>query len=545
MTGGSAKDALTGSAQDDTLTGGGGADTLRGLAGADRLLGGDGNDSLDGGIGADDIRGEAGARDRVLYSTRTATVGVELNDVAEDGEAGEGDNVHSDVEDITGGAGSDFLVGDADANRLLGGGGGDQLLGEEGPDELYGQAGSDTLRGLQGDDLLDDGEGDNQFDGGDGNDMMLQGPTPNAGDNFAGRAGIDTVSYERRSSSVAVTAGDFLANDGDPAAAEGDFVDEVENVTGGSGADTLHGTFEANVLSGGEGGDVIDGQAGNDSQQGGGGNDLFLQPGTSGGAVDDGDDDLVGGGDVDTVDYSARTNWVGIQLDDFANDGDRGPTELDNVHSDIEIAYLGSADDFAYGHETTAADNQFYGGAGRDQLYGRAGNDQLFGGDESGNGDSLEGGEGNDTLDAGGGDDFVTGGTGNDTVAGGEGHDFLIEYQTTISGPTTGPNGADDLSGGNGYDRVRYDERTGALNISMDGTANDGEGGIFEGDNVRTDNEQLFSGRASDNLSGSAGPDDIIGGWGNGNDILDGRGGDDSLDARGGNDTMLGGIGSR
>ena len=141
VTGGSAKDALTGSAQDNTLTGGGGSDTLRGVAGADRLLGGDGNDSLDGGIGADDIRGEAGARDRVLYSTRMATVGVELNDVAEDGEAGEGDNVHSDVEDITGGAAGDFLVGDTDANRLLGGGGGDQLLGEEGPDELYGQAG--------------------------------------------------------------------------------------------------------------------------------------------------------------------------------------------------------------------------------------------------------------------------------------------------------------------------------------------------------------------------------------------------------------------
>ena len=91
--------------------------------------------------------------------------------------------------------------------------------------------------------------------------------------------------------------------------------------------------------------------------------------------------------------------------------------------------------------------------------------------------------------------------------------DFLIEDDTT------GAERRRRSQGGNGYDRVRYDERTGALNISIDGRANDGEGGIFEGDNVRTDNEQLFAGRGSDNLSGSAGPDDIIGGWGERIDI--------------------------
>ena len=519
VTGGSGADRLTGSANDDVLTGGAGNDSLRGASGVDRLLGGDGNDTLDGGPMADDLSGEAGPRDKVLYSSRLGPVGVDLDDVADDGETAEADNVHADVEDITGGQGSDFLVGDADPNRIYGGPGTDDLLGEDGADELYGQVDGDFLWGGPGNDLLDDGEGANQFDGSDGDDTMLQGASPNAGDSFTGGAGIDSLSYQRRTAGIDVRADDGVANEGDPAG-ENDFVAGVENFTGGAGPDILVGTADANVLSGGEG------------------DDMLSQPGTSGGAAGDGDDDLRGGPGVDTANYVARTSWVGITLDDVANDGDRGPTELDNVHSDVEIAYLGSGDDFAYGQAGVATDNQFYGGGGRDQLFGRAGNDQLFGGDEAGFGDSLNGDEGNDTLEAGAGDDFATGGMGNDTVRAGDGQDFLIEDDTI------GPNGADDLSGGNDYDRVRYDERTGNLNISINGTANDGEGGIFEGDNVRTDNEALFAGRGSDNLSGSAGPDNIIGGWGNGNDILDGMGGNDTLDARGGNDTLLGGIGN-
>ena len=136
VTGGSAKDALTGNAQDNTLTGGAGTDTLRAVGGTDRLIGGDGNDSLDGGIGADDCAATPALGDRAsiprawLASVSTSTTSPTT------ARSGEGDNVHSDVEDITGGQGSDFLVGDADSNHLLGGAGVDDLLGEGGPDAL-------------------------------------------------------------------------------------------------------------------------------------------------------------------------------------------------------------------------------------------------------------------------------------------------------------------------------------------------------------------------------------------------------------------------
>ncbi len=122
-----------------------GVDTLRGSTGTDRLIGGTQDDVLDGGIGPDQVFGGSGLGDRVTYSLRTAAVDVDLDDVADDGESGENDNVHSDVEEIVGGQGSDFLVGDGDANRLYGDGGGDDLLGEGGADTLYGQADGDFL----------------------------------------------------------------------------------------------------------------------------------------------------------------------------------------------------------------------------------------------------------------------------------------------------------------------------------------------------------------------------------------------------------------
>ena len=150
VAGGSGSDSIAASAEPNTLIGGAGNDSLRGADGADRLAGGDGNDSLDGGTGADDIRGDAGVRDRALYSTRVVGVGVDLDDVADDGEFGELDNVHADVEDITGGGGSDFLVGDSDSNRLLGGLGTDHLHGGDGADDLQGQGGGDFLWGEPG-----------------------------------------------------------------------------------------------------------------------------------------------------------------------------------------------------------------------------------------------------------------------------------------------------------------------------------------------------------------------------------------------------------
>lgn len=113
--GGSGADALTAGATASVLVGAAGDDTLGGGAGADLLNGGDlagtagsGNDTLDGGGGPDELRGGDGV-DTASYATRTAGVTVSPDDVADDGQAGELDNVRSDVETLLGGAGDDVF----------------------------------------------------------------------------------------------------------------------------------------------------------------------------------------------------------------------------------------------------------------------------------------------------------------------------------------------------------------------------------------------------------------------------------------------------
>ena len=98
-----------------------------GGTGADRLTGNVEDNLLDGGLGADTLRG-LGGFDLADYRDRLGAVSVDLDGrVGDDGESGEGDTVASDVEDVTGGAGDDLLVGDGAENFLVGGAGFDTL----------------------------------------------------------------------------------------------------------------------------------------------------------------------------------------------------------------------------------------------------------------------------------------------------------------------------------------------------------------------------------------------------------------------------------
>ena len=172
VNGGEGDDSITAGAGPDTLQGGGGQDTLIGDGGTggatshDTLDGGPGNDTLRGGAGRDELRGGAGS-DEAYYLERAAGVTISLNGVADDGEAGESDNVFADVEELQGGQGADTLVGNGEANILNGEAGADSLTGGGGVDTFRGGAGADhlfTRDGLAenvncGDDA-DDGEAD-------------------------------------------------------------------------------------------------------------------------------------------------------------------------------------------------------------------------------------------------------------------------------------------------------------------------------------------------------------------------------------------------
>jgi Ca2+-binding RTX toxin-like protein len=198
--GGRGADTLTLGASGGGLIGGKGADVLRagpvdagltGLSGGDgpdRLVGGPGPELLDGGAGADDILG-GGGTDWVTYRDVSESVAVSLDGVANDGVAGEHDNVHADVENVdarrpTGGnamaiepppdpVGGDVLMGSAAANILLttngpalvyGGGGNDFI------DALW--ASSAELHGDDGDDLVGSASGPTNSFGGIGDDEI-------------------------------------------------------------------------------------------------------------------------------------------------------------------------------------------------------------------------------------------------------------------------------------------------------------------------------------------------------------------------------------
>ena len=161
----------------ENARGGKAGDELLGNAASNLLEGGDGTDLLTGGTspgadGADTFVGGAGF-DIANYAFRTDPLSVTPDGVSNDGAAdgSEGDNVHTDVEGITGGEGPDHLVantvsGGTTTNnlggvivitdtRLQGRGGDDTLDGGPLRDKLEGGGGLDILRGNDGNDLID------------------------------------------------------------------------------------------------------------------------------------------------------------------------------------------------------------------------------------------------------------------------------------------------------------------------------------------------------------------------------------------------------
>jgi Ca2+-binding RTX toxin-like protein len=261
----------------DVIVGTSGRDVIAALGGNDRVFAGPGddvvclgagNDSLNGGAGddvlvaegvpdgADSFAGGSGTLDSVRYDRRTSPLTVSLDNVPDDGEVGERDNNHIDVENVVGGLAGDELIGSATGNSLNGGSGNDRLDG--GP-------GADSLRGGDGNDRLIGGSGDDVLDGGQGNDSAEASSARDGADFFQGGLGQDTADYAARSEHVHVTL-DLSANDG--AHGEGDSVGgnvlDVERVVGGSANDALTLRFVVTApvtLRGGPGDDVISTEA--------------------------------------------------------------------------------------------------------------------------------------------------------------------------------------------------------------------------------------------------------------------------------------------
>jgi len=364
------------------------------------------------------------------------------------------------VENAIGGDGNDRLVGNGAANHLrggrgadtlLGGGGADTLEGGEGRDDLDGGPGDDTLLGGGGVDVMRGRAGADTLEGGDGNDWLDGGAGP---DILRGGLGIDTASYASGTLGVTVSlvagvGGLQAASGGD---AEGDALYGFENITGGSGNDTLTGDEAANWLTGGAGDDVLDGAGGNDTLTGG--------PGA---------DTLRGGAGRDVVSYAGSLAGVTLSLVAAPGTGLQSASGGDatgDMLSGFEAVIGSTLADTIIGDDDV---NVVFAQGGDDTVQGAGGNDWIEGGAGA---DVLDGGAGWDALSYASSTAAVTvrlaqlDGAGHQFVSGGHAQGDLVSHfehvtgsawADTISGDArvnhiAGGGGGDTLEGGGGND---------------------------------------------------------------------------------------------
>ena len=596
-------DSLAGDGGDNVLAGALGNDTLAGGAGNDTLYGDgaitieingnggsgpivtyadfapvfggvSGNDVLEGGLGNDVLNGGGGS-DTASYANAAASVAVFLNNFGGGSSSGaDGNDSLVSIENVTGSAHDDQIIGNDDSNVIVGGSGHDYMRGAGGDDSLFGNGGDDYLGGGFGNDLLDGGAGWDRVAffhnavAGITVDLNVQGSAQNTGQGMDTLVGIEHASGTTFADTFIGNAGDnwLWGEGGDDVFSAGDGNDLVEvgvgNATadGGAGIDgfsvwgnglvadpagvtislALQGAAQATgigsmTLTGFEN---LSGSAFGDRLAGDGGANVL--------AGDEGDDILSGGAGTDTLYGDGRI------IIDSHGVGTSGPI---TTYPDVSVAFPG-------GH--FAGDDTLEGGLGNDVLNGGGGSDtasyanasgavQVFL-NNSGNG-SSSGADDNDSLvsienvtgsahddfitgnnfdnvlEGGGGHDQLRGNGGGDTLLGGIGDDFLA-----------GGDGDDTLDGGAGWDRTSFFSGATAgvtVDLNIQGVAqNTGRGmdmliGI-----------EHTSGTAFDDVLIGNGGDNWLWGDPTGNDNLSGNGGNDLLWVGVGNHVVSGGGGT-
>ena len=477
---------VAGTSGDDTLFGTAASDTLQGFGGNDTLHGDAANDTLEGGTGADTLYGGAGI-DFVSFANALGGVIVNLGFAggpgAGSGGEASGDEYHS-VEGIIGSPFDDILIGQTGAS-----------------DTIYGGNGNDLLSG--------------------------QGGT--AADSLYGGLGLDTASYADQTVGLVIN---LLGTAGSGGTAAGDRLYEIEDLTGGSGNDTITGSNARETLHGSSGNDTLNGGLDADTLEGGAGADTLY-----GGSTENGD----------FVTYASSGSGVTI----FAGAGSGGDAAGD-VIARIE-GYIGSAHDDSIAG-VFGVNEVFYGGSGNDLLSGFStatvqdtGVDVFYGGDgidwvdysattmslvaSLAAGRGLAGSAVNDAyysierLTGSTGSDTLIGSTATDTLDGHDGNDTL-----------EGGSGADSLFGGAGIDTVSWANSASAVTFA----GSTGSSGEAMGDVV--DQVEAYIGSVhSDSIVGRAFVSETVYG-GAGDDFLGGSGvPGDPGDPSG--DTLYGGAG--
>jgi Ca2+-binding RTX toxin-like protein len=393
--------------------------------------------------------------------------------------------------------------------------------------------------------------------GGAGNDTLVEGAAPTPLETFSGGAGTDTVDYSLRPATNPISAaidpsGLITSGDGpkiplDPTkgATEGDVILDAEFILGGLGNDQLMG-----------------GLAGSVTLNGGLGNDTFCQGDDT---YRNGSDTLVGGGGVDTVDYSQRTHSLTIVMDGKTPSGDpTGNTvmavaagEKDVIGADVANIKTGGTAAVSVSSITgNGLNNVFSPGPGTNTIFGLAGDDTVLEGDDSNKTgfDKFHGGAGTDTVD------YTQRGVGVALIAGNFAVANLSATVTTATDETASVT-ANDLIMFSSQPGVYYKVSAAAagtltlstlytgntaatanardmttvsgttLTVKMDDAFLSGDIAHSEADVIDIDVENLYGGAGADVLTGNALDNDI-----------EGNAGADTLIGLAGNDTLVGAV---
>ena len=484
-------DKLFGTDEAETINGNTGDDVLSGGGGDDTLNGGGDDDVLEGGPGADTLNGGDGDGDTASYEGSAEGVTINLlAGIARGGDAA-GDEIGTDIENLTGSMHADDLTGDDDPNSIWGLGGDDELDGGEGDDTLEGGPGADMLTG--------------------GDSVEVKSRKPSGGDtaSWAGSASGVTVRLHSQTLMGGDAEGDTFArmvaveymtmrDPNEEQETRTASLPDIENLMGSGNDDILAGDFRDNIIRGGAGDDTLyGGPQGDGDGMGADSNSDRLEGG-------DGNDRLFGGFGVDTL--------------------DGGPD-----------------------------DDVLWGGPGFDYLIGGDGNDMIYADNLDTVSGSIKGGGGNDTVSfekimeavkftanvSNSIENII--GTDSDTADTlmGNDKDNVIE----------GRDGGDTLDGGGGvYDTVSYASSDRRVTVNLQ--TNMVGGGHASGDTIdnfenvlgSAHNDILTGDSEANMLMGGAGDDELDGGAGN--DTLEGGAGADELDGGAGNDTLEGGAGA-
>ena len=401
----------------ETLLGGSAADTFA-VAGAQtaNLAGGAGADSFQfaNGAGLTGTIDGGGAADTLDLSAATTAQAVTLTGLGStDGFTGTTAAVSSgftNVDALVGGTGSDILTGlNTDAtwevdgtNRYLD------------TNQVSFASFENLVGGSEADTFTISGAQTASLAGGAGADQFRLGAGAGVTGSIDGGADGDTLDYSAASTGVTVNL----------ATATGTNITGgltgVENVTGGTGNDTLTGDGQANVLIGGPGHDTV---------SGGDGDDTLIVTALAGAVVD-------GGTGVDTVEVQGTNAADDLKV--FNTQITLGSSPADVVtHSAVEVLSVEGLD---------GADTFTITGTPNANLVGGVGADTFRFDDGAGLTGSIDGGADADTLD------LSAATTARQVTLTGQGTvDGFAGNETTISGGFTN---VDALVGGTASDTL-------------------------------------------------------------------------------------------